>query len=256
MPTTATALKTTNPPVVDLFSTEFSEPQQQQLQPKQQQNVDLFFDHFASISTNNNNTSSTINPTSSKTNDLFEAFGSINSSSTNATLNPIPSSFTMPNINSASNNNNNLNDLDLFGSLSTTSSIIQPAPVLSNSSKTNQITVNPARPPSTTSTNTMWDSLGKSVDINLDNLSPYSKGAKNTPVNLPMNHLINNNSNPSQKTSPPLVKQASLISPPISTGSFNFSSPQTSPKQQQQFQPQVPLDSSNKNNNNMSLLDF
>ncbi len=30
------------------------------------------------------------------------------------------------------------------------------------------------------------------MDINLDNLSPYSKGIKNKNTNVPMNHLANN----------------------------------------------------------------
>jgi hypothetical protein len=51
----------------------------------------------------------------------------------------------------------------------------------------------------------MWDSLGSSVDINLDNLSPHSKGTKTNSNNLPMNALkmniqsgnnINNNNSP------------------------------------------------------------
>lgn len=35
----------------------------------------------------------------------------------------------------------------------------------------------------------LWDDLSKTVDINLDNLSPYSKGVKSKQANVPMNHL-------------------------------------------------------------------
>ncbi len=62
----------------------------------------------------------------------------------------------------------------------------------------------------------MWDSLGTSVDINLDNLSPYSKGLKSAPANnIPMNALIN---------------QQSQKQPSVSTANFTkFSSPPMSP---------------------------
>lgn len=40
----------------------------------------------------------------------------------------------------------------------------------------------------------MWDDLSKTVDINLDTLSPHSKGAKvNKQSNVPLNSLLQNN---------------------------------------------------------------
>ena len=39
----------------------------------------------------------------------------------------------------------------------------------------------------------LWDDLSRTVDINLDNLSPYSKGVKNKNANIPMNHLAAGN---------------------------------------------------------------
>lgn len=36
----------------------------------------------------------------------------------------------------------------------------------------------------------MWDSLGSSVDINLDNLSPHSKGVKVNINNVPMKAMM------------------------------------------------------------------
>jgi hypothetical protein len=66
----------------------------------------------------------------------------------------------------------------------------------------------------------MWDSLGNSVDINLDNLSPYSKGLKSTPANnIPMNALMNQ-----QSQKQPSVSTANYIkfsSPPMSPTSMN-----------------------------------
>ena len=66
----------------------------------------------------------------------------------------------------------------------------------------------------------MWDSLGTSVDINLDNLSPYSKGLKSAPANnIPMNALMNQQSQkqPSVSTSANLK----FSSPPMSPTSMN-----------------------------------
>jgi hypothetical protein len=84
----------------------------------------------------------------------------------------------------------------------------------------------------------MWDSLGKSVDINLDNLSRHSKGNKSTASNVPMNLMMSNQplATPNKTVSPPfgtnplsLTKTTSNVMP-ANGNQFNFSTPPMSPK--------------------------
>lgn len=66
---------------------------------------------------------------------------------------------------------------------------------------------------------TMWDAFGQSLDINLDNLTPFSKGAKNNQnSNIPMNQMM----------SPTQASKPGASSGPV-PAHFNFSSPPTSP---------------------------
>jgi len=58
----------------------------------------------------------------------------------------------------------------------------------------------------------MWDNLGASVDINLDNLMPHSKGSKNTPTNIPMNAMMNQSNQMNKSNS----INMGLSSPPMS----------------------------------------
>lgn len=69
----------------------------------------------------------------------------------------IQNSFTMPNISLGQNWNQNL-----------VTPTNQPAPVRSSETAKK-----------VTNTNSIWDKLGQSVDINLDNLTPHSKGLSN-----------------------------------------------------------------------------
>lgn len=68
--------------------------------------------------------------------------------------------------------------------------------------------------PSNDGKSTMWDALGQSVDINLDNLAPFSKGTKNNNSNIPMNLLMS-------------PQQSNKAAP--AANHFNFSSPPMSP---------------------------
>ncbi len=58
----------------------------------------------------------------------------------------------------------------------------------------------------------MWDNLGASVDINLDNLMPYSKGSKNTQTNIPMNAMMSQSNQMNKSGS----IHMGLSSPPMS----------------------------------------
>lgn len=117
--------------------------------------------------------------------DLFQVFS-------NPTPAPqITSSFTMPNI-----------------------STNQSWPVNNMAQKP----VNPAQPVKPTpkpQANTMWDKLGQSVDINLDNLTPYSKGlnTKTNQNNIPMKDLMSQQS-PKVLTSPPMSPNSNPLSKP------------------------------------------
>ncbi len=89
----------------------------------------------------------------------------------------------------------------------------------------------------------MWQSLGTSVDINLDNLSPYSKGTKTSAgSNLPMNALMSNN--PQSQSFNPSFNNSKQ--PTISTGfTTKFASPPMSPS--------TPNSNVNKNSNNSNI---
>ncbi len=59
----------------------------------------------------------------------------------------------------------------------------------------------------------MWDDLSKTVDINLDTLSPHSKGAKvNKQASVPLNSLLQNNN----------LKSANPATPTKKSDPFNF----------------------------------
>lgn len=113
--------------------------------------------------------------------DLFQIFSNQPQAS-------VPSSFTMPNISTTTQ--------------WATPNNFAPKPI-------NTQTVKPSQPlnqtPRPVQANSMWDKLGQSVDINLDNLTPYSKGAsnKNNQNNIPMKDLMSNQS-PKVLTSPPM----------------------------------------------------
>jgi hypothetical protein len=81
----------------------------------------------------------------------------------------------------------------------------------------------------------MWDSLGTSVDISLDKLSPYSRGLKVTTNNVPMNAMITQ----AQMQSGGSANQATkpiggFASPPMSPVNSN-SSKQTTPSTSKEF---------------------
>jgi hypothetical protein len=95
----------------------------------------------------------------------------------------------------------------------------------------------------------MWDSLGKSVDINLDNLSRHSKGSKNTATNVPMNLLMSGGN----QTPLNLGRQTSSSS----ANQFNFSTPPMSPNANfTTTAPPQPPPPSTADNRSLNLLDF
>ena len=95
---------------------------------------------------------------------------------------------------------------------------------------------------------TMWDALGQSVDINLDNLSRFSKGTKgNANSNIPMNQMMSPQSQ--QQQSNKAANNNNLFnfsSPPMSPTHPSANSPVSKPPQ-----PQQPPSS-----NSANLLDF
>lgn len=108
---------------------------------------------------------------------------------------------------------------------------------------------------------TMWDELSTTVDINLDNLSRYSKGSKNSNANLPMNMMMT----PSSKTPVSInTQRASFGSPlgPLSPNAVVTNKPaQATPLSPQS--PQSLLSPTSPNNsagagsgNTSNLLDF
>ncbi|CAF0943001.1 unnamed protein product [Brachionus calyciflorus] len=158
---------------------------------KTQSNIDLFdFDSIQPVK-QNIVTSAPIQPVKPQTDidslfsvpsneptgqaDLFQIF----SSNPTPQPTPISNSFTMPNISTNQWTNTPLQ------------STVKPVQT--------QLTPKPQ-------TNSMWDKLGQSVDINLDNLTPYSKGLTNkTNQNIPMKDLMSQNvQSPKVLTSPPM----------------------------------------------------
>lgn len=104
--------------------------------------------------------------------------------STNSNANTIPTSMTMPNFFQTTQPQANL--------LETNSNAIN---LLGEEKKSESLhSINNQSKPSINKTSNMWDNLSNTVDINLDNLSPYSKGAKIKQTNVPMNNLMQNSS--------------------------------------------------------------
>ena len=97
----------------------------------------------------------------------------------------------------------------------------------------------------------MWDALGTSVDINLDNLSPYSKGAKTANPNIPMNVLKSSQTQFNSPTKPATNTPFGATTPGMSINTsnnlFNFGTPPMSPNSNQ---------STNKNSNFNDLDDL
>ena len=66
----------------------------------------------------------------------------------------------------------------------------------------------------------MWSKLGTSIDISLDNLTPYSKGQKSQPIsNVPMNAMT--------QQSP--IRQPIMTSPAIGSNFPRLTTPPMSP---------------------------
>jgi epsin len=162
----------------------------------------LSFDNKTSTSTNSNS------------NNDFDFFGGLMSSSTTTTT--IPTSATLPNLTSSNHMNSDFSHFADFNLISSSSS---------NNSTTNNSMTSPVAKKEQlqqpNKSNTMWDALGTSVDINLDSLSPHSKGSKVTQTNVPMNSLKSQ----SQSQSPAnLFNFAASPAPlsPVSKNSFGM----------------------------------
>lgn len=146
----------TKQPEVDLFSSDYNSP----IIPSNTSN---------NLNQVNNNTAAPSN---------FDFFGGL-SENTNKSM---PSSMTMPNLlipqNQQPSQMQPNNDLfSMSGSIS------------NNNNNHNNINKKTEMPKSTS----VWDTLGKSVDINLDNLLPHNKGIiTKKQGNVPMNQLQNN----------------------------------------------------------------
>lgn len=164
----------------------FGAPVQSKPVPSAQANLNLF---DAPIAATPSNTAAATN--ASNDFDLFN-FGDVSSK-------PMPSSVTMPNFNMAPQKPmNNItpvsDDFAFFGEEKKSESVQN-----SNNTNTN---INKSA--------SMWDDLSKTVDINLDSLSPHSKGAKvNKQSSVPLNSLLQNNlklgtspATPSKKSDP------------------------------------------------------
>lgn len=128
---------------------------------------------------NNANQTNTQNSTSDSF-DIFDLGGPANKS--------MPSSMTLPNLsnsnNTASHNLSSINeDLFGFGSVNKSESVQSFNKTAINNTP-NKVPLN--------KTASLWDDLSKSVDINLDNLSPFNKGAKNKQNNVSMNNMMQN----------------------------------------------------------------
>lgn len=93
---------------------------------------------------------------------------------------------------------------------------------------------------------TMWDALGQSVDINLDNLSRFSKGTKGANSNIPMNQMMSPQSQQQQSNKAANNNLFNFSSPPMSPTHQSANSPVSKPSQ-----PQQPPSS-----NSANLLDF
>lgn len=192
-------VKNNEPPVksnvdllgIDIPSSE-SQPTLDLFQNNTNQNQDLFgsnvnnsgADLFNLDNTNENIFgNNTISSNQNNANiDLFSLGSPVNKS--------MPSSMTMPNLYNSSNiGNQNLSSIneDLFGFTNENKSeSVQSF----NKAPNNNTLVNTS--PALNKTGSMWDDLSKSVDINLDNLSPYNKGAKNKQNNISMNNMMQN----------------------------------------------------------------
>jgi hypothetical protein len=83
----------------------------------------------------------------------------------------------------------------------------------------------------------MWSKMGTSVDISLDNLTPYSKGQKSQPVNnLPLNAMMQPGAASFQ--SPAIRQPAMMMSPTaINTNLQRLASPPMSPTGANMFLP-------------------
>lgn len=119
-------------------------------------------------------------------------------------MNPmIPSSTTLPNL-SQINRSDNL--FDLFADVNVSSSQTKPA-----------ATGNMAAPTSAANPNSIWQ--GK-VDISLDNLSPYSKGAKQANANaVPLKAMMGQ---PATTTTTSTTTPTSMVSPLGQSKAPNF----------------------------------
>ena len=93
--------------------------------------------------------------------------------------------------------------------------------------------------------------MGTSVDINLDNLSPYSKGIKTPNPNIPMNVLKSNQTQFNSPIKPPLGATTPGMSINTSSNLFNFGTPPMSPNSNQSTST-----SANKNSNFNDLDDL
>lgn len=188
--------------------------------------------NMAPLTVNNTNATNNIQPIQPQppknpSNDLFDIFS-----------NDIPKSFTMPNI-QAMNSSIPANLLKPVGETSNTS--IKPIKLDSKSS-------NGSAAVAENKTSTMWDALGQSVDINLDNLSRFSKGTKgNANSNIPMNQMMSPQSQQQQSNKAANNNLFNFSSPPMSPTHPSANSPVSKPPQPQ---PQPP------SSNSANLLDF
>lgn len=226
------------------------------LASNQQKQNDILFDDLLTPSSNNIIISNQQQQqTLSAQPDLFHIFSTPN-------INTIPSSFTMPNLqtnqqlrptintNKPLMNNANIDNNLWLGAGA------QPAAATTT---TTAGQVNAQQKPianSNVSSNSMWDKLGQSVDINLDNLTRYSKGtsSKSNQSNIPMKDLFAMNQNVAasgnfskvnQFTTPPMSPSSRIITNANATLT-NLPSPQTV---QMQSKPQQPKQ-------NLNLFDF
>lgn len=146
--------------------------------------------------------------------DLLGGFDNLNIQPLTTTIKPITNdidqlfSFDNPTPTTTTTSNN---DFDFFGGLMTTT--IPTSATLPNLSSNknsdfsqfadfNKVSMTPTtslakqQQQQPNKSNTMWDALGTSVDINLDSLSPHSKGSKVTNTNVPMNSLKSQSQSP------------------------------------------------------------
>lgn len=158
--------------LLDMDSVQLISTNEKFVPVKPQNDIDSFF----SIPSNQH---------SSNNQDLFSIF------SNNSVPTMIQNSFTMPNISLTSHNLNQ-----------------SMAKINNNSAPTNS---NESLKKNSNS-NSIWDKLGQSVDINLDNLTPHSKGLNNksNQNNIPLKDLIVQGiQSPKSIANPPLSPNSS-----------------------------------------------